>query len=62
MDRFSKYIIYGPAIGLILGSIIGLAYGIVTNGRISTDLLYGAAIGACAGWGFRNDYEKKHKK
>lgn len=61
MGKYRKYVIYSPAIGLIIGAIAGLIFAIVASHQISGDVLYGAVIGACAGWGFRSDYNKKHK-
>jgi hypothetical protein len=61
MDKYSKYVVYGPAIGLVLGGICGLIFSLITKQRISEDMLYGGVIGACGGWGFRSDYDKKHK-
>lgn len=61
MKKYGKYVIYGPAIGLVIGGICGLIYSLFTNGTISRDILSGGIIGVFAGWGFRSDYEKKHK-
>jgi uncharacterized membrane protein YfcA len=61
LDKYRKYVVYGPAIGLIIGTILGLLFGVVTNQRISSDMFYGAFVGAATGWGFRNYYDNKHK-
>ena len=62
MEKYSKYVIYGPAIGLVIGGICGFIFSLIAKQSISQDMLYGGVIGACAGWGFRSDYEKKHKE
>jgi hypothetical protein len=62
MDKYRKYVVYGPAIGLGIGFLGGLIFSLVTKQSISQDMLYGGVVGACAGWGFRSDYDKKHKK
>jgi hypothetical protein len=61
MDKYRKYVVYGPAIGMVVGAICGLIFSLITSKSISTNTLYGGVIGACGGWGFRSDYDKKHK-
>lgn len=61
LKKYRKYIVYSPAIGLAAGAVLGLLFGLIAHKIVSTEMLYGGAIGACAGYGFRNDYEKRHK-
>lgn len=62
MNKYHKYVVFSPAIGLVIGAILGLIFSLITHQRISSDMLYGALVGTVTGWGYRSHYDKKHNK